>query len=162
MSEGAGEWDWPLLRVRCQREARRLLRDHDDAEDAVQEALARAWRKRHTCRTPEKPLPWVLQITRNEAFRLMHRRRDAPDADFGDTQGDPAVTPSGDDFVAGVDVRRAVSRLAREDRVLLHLRYGVDLKQNSIADLLDTPEGTIKVRLYRARERLRRDLTVEP
>lgn len=162
MARGATEWDWPLLHARCQREARRLLRNADDAEDATQEALARAWRKRHTCRTPATPVPWVLQITRNEAFRLMGRRRDEPDVPAAGYPAESNGDCNTDDVAFRVDVRRAVSRLGPEDRVLLHLRYGEDLKQKGIADLLDTPEGTIKVRLYRARERLRAHLTDEP
>src|SRR5256714_2456768 len=63
-------WQWALARQRCLREARRILRNRDDAEEAVQEAMARAWRKRAACRTPSAPLPWLLQITRNEAMRL--------------------------------------------------------------------------------------------
>lgn len=161
MSTGSKHWDWPLLDARCQREARRLLRDPHDAEDAAQEALARAWRKRHTCRTPAAPVPWVLQITRNEAFRLMGRRREEPDPRTACAE-EPAGEAGADELAARVDVRRAVSRLATEDRVLLHLRYGQDLKQKGIADLLHKPEGTVKIRLHRARERLRADLTDEP
>src|SRR5437868_6030023 len=68
-------WQWELSRQRCLREAWRILRNRDDAEEAVQEALARAWRKRAACRTPWAPLPWLLQITRNEAMRFAARRR---------------------------------------------------------------------------------------
>ena len=109
-------------------------------------------------------MPWLLQITRNEAFRMMGRRRGEPDLEPepGTHASDSTCELGTDELAAKVDVRRAVSRLNREDRVLLHLRYGEDLKQDSIADLLDTPEGTVKVRLYRARERLREHLTDEP
>ena len=41
----------------------------------MQEALARAWRGRRSCRNPEEPLAWCLQITRNEAFRLISRQQ---------------------------------------------------------------------------------------
>ncbi len=163
MATGATQWDWPLLQTRCRREAQRLLRDPHDAEDAAQEALARAWRKRHTCRTPGAPVPWLLQITRNEAFRLLGRRRDEPEPDVAAAYaGESPGAPGSEEVAAKIDVRRAVSRLSSEERVLLYLRYNEDLKQESIANVLDMPEGTIKVRLYRARERLRAQLTDEP
>lgn len=158
----ATQWNWPLLRTRCQREARRLLRNPDDAEEAAQEALTRAWRKRDTCRTPRTPVPWVIQITRNEAFRLMGRRREELSAQPGRDEGESAGAPSAEELVARADLRRAVSRLPTDERVVLYLRYEEDLKQKRIAELLDIPEGTVKVRLYRARERLRVHLTDEP
>ena len=160
MLTGTAQWDWPRLRARCQREADRLLADADDAEDAVQEALTRAWRKRHSCRTPATPLPWLLQITRNEAFRLMDRRRCEPGSgDEASYADDEAGGELGSDQVAvRVDVRRAVSRLPPGDRVLVHLRYAEDLAHRNIAELLDAPEGTIKVRLHRIRLALRSHL----
>src|SRR5216117_2113559 len=65
-----GSWDWPNARARCLRLAQRLLRHPDDAEEAVQEAMIRAWRAREECRVPAARTAWLLQITRREAFRL--------------------------------------------------------------------------------------------
>lgn len=138
-----------------------MLLDPQDAEDAVQEAMARAWRKRHRCRRPEAPLPWLLQITRNEALRLLARRREDPrlvEIELAEPHHD-AGDLSGDRLLVRVDVRRALSRLPAEDRGLAHLRYGEDLAQSRIAAVLDLPEGTVKVRLHRLRNKLRPDLS---
>jgi RNA polymerase sigma-70 factor, ECF subfamily len=155
-------WDWPALRARCQREARRVLGDPHDAEDAVQEALTRAWRKRHNCRTPGTPLPWMLQITRNEALRLRDRRRFEP-ATSEEPHDDaaPAVDPATEQLADRLDIRRALSRLPPQDQVLVRLRYHADLTTHGVAGILDLPEGTVKVRLHRIRERLRTDLTTD-
>ena len=40
----------------------------------MQEALVRAWSGREACRSPEAPLPWVLEITRNETRRVLGRQ----------------------------------------------------------------------------------------
>lgn len=57
-----------------------------------------------------------------------------------------------------IDLRTALATLDERDRTLLLLRYGEDLTQPAIAQLLDMPEGTVKVHLHRARAKLRRAL----
>jgi RNA polymerase sigma-70 factor (ECF subfamily) len=140
--------------MQCEREARRLLRDVHDAEDAVQEAMARAWRRRDRCRSPDTPLPWFLQITRNEALRVMARKPPAEEVRRDGGESDAEL----DRLVLKVDVNRALARLPLRDRTLANLRYGEDLAQTRIAALLEAPEGTIRVQLHRLRKRLRRDL----
>ena len=148
-------WDWGGLRTRCYREAVRVL-PRADAEEAVQEALVRAWLRRDACRSPEAPLPWLLEITRNEARRVLGRR-----ARLGSLAPlHPA--PTEDDALAEAAVRltveQALGTLAERDRRVLHLRYAEDLTQVEVARRMGLPEGTVKVRLHRARGRLRRAL----
>jgi RNA polymerase sigma-70 factor, ECF subfamily len=149
-------WDWAALRSRCLREARRLL-PRSEAEEAVQEALVRAWTRRHACRSPEAPLPWILEITRNESRRLLARgtrRRHA-------AGGEPAACEPQDEDEAitsattRVTVEQALARLVDADQRVLRLRYADDLTQADVARRLGVPEGTVKVRLHRARGRLR-------
>lgn len=157
MRGGSAHWDWLGLRASCESEAHRLLANPQDVEDVVQEAMVRAWRKRRSCRTPAAPLPWVLQITRNEAFRHLRRRSAETGALMPDSEngGQAALEPSSDRAALRVDVRRALAHLPAQDQVLVQLRYGEDMTQNRIAGVLDLPEGTIKVRLHRIRQKLR-------
>lgn len=71
---GGGEWNWDLMRSTATREARRFLRATHDVDEVVQEALVRAWRRRGSCRGDDR-MPWMRQIARNEALRLIDRRR---------------------------------------------------------------------------------------
>ena len=113
----------------------------------------RAWLRRDLCRSPEAPLPWMLEITRNEARRVLGREV---------RRGRAALleaTPHEDDELARTPVRLtvkgALSTLADRDRRVLELRYADDLSQVEVARRLGVPEGTVKVRLHRARRRLR-------
>jgi RNA polymerase sigma-70 factor (ECF subfamily) len=148
-------WDWAGLRTRCVREAGRVL-PRVDAEEAAQEALVRAWLRRGACRHPDAPLPWVLEITRNEARRLLGREARREHLELLE------APPHEDDELAGTAVRLtiedAIRTLADSDRRMLHLRYAEDLTQVEVARRLGVPEGTVKVRLHRARRRLRRVL----
>ena len=156
-------WDWSRARGQCLREARRLLRHREDAEDAVQEALARVWRRRDACRTPDAPLPWILQIARNEAFRLLacRQRRQSHECCEPPAEGPPAEDPRLEEVFGTVAMAQSLAGLRPDERALLWLRYVEDLTQPEVAQVLDLPEGTVKVRLHRIRNRLRNTLKEE-
>ena len=108
----------------------------------------RAWRRRATCR--DAAGPWLRAIARNEALRVAGRRRDeAPLEDV------PELASDATGGVDPRDVRAAVGALDHGDRVLLLLRYWGDLTQPEVAHATSLPEGTVKVRLHRARQQLR-------
>jgi RNA polymerase sigma-70 factor, ECF subfamily len=158
MSQTAGrQWNWSLLRERCAAEALRIVRCPQDAEEVVQEALARAWRSCHSCRTPDAPLPWCLQITRNEALRLLGRQRSRvtqpldSDAEIEDRM----AHCESQQVLVRVDITRALRRLTEHDRQLIKLRYTDDCSHPEIAARLKIPEATARVRLHRAQKRLK-------
>jgi RNA polymerase sigma-70 factor (ECF subfamily) len=148
-------WDWSMIRKRCVIEAMRILRRQQDADEAVQEALARAWRSRASCRTPDAPLPWCLQITRNEAFRVI-RRRQAQACDPLDEIAveDARARREQPRTLIRIDVSRALGTLEPHERHLIALRYMCDYSHAEIAEQFDIPEATARVRLHRARKRL--------
>jgi RNA polymerase sigma-70 factor, ECF subfamily len=150
-------WDWELLRQGCLREARRVLGDPHEAEEAVQEAMARAWRQRHNCRDRQAPAPWLRRIARNEALRLVERR-----AAWRFSELEPEVEPPASDgadlersSLERVSVSQALELLEPEERELVTLRYMLDLGQPEIARRLGMPEATVRVKLHRIRKRLR-------
>ena len=134
--------------------AYRYASNPSEAEDIAQDALLRAWRRRSTLRDGDRRNQWLATIVRNEAFRQHARVRPDPIATIeamraSRTSGSwrrsskPTSTPPS-------------SRLPDKDRQLLYLRYDEDLTQAAIASRLGIPEGTVKVRLHRARDKLRR------
>ena len=138
-----------------------MLRSRAEAEDAVQNAMLRAWRNSASCRTPEAPLPWLLQITRNEALRLI--RQNAAKGVSEEVAEEPAEDdPKVADAPERVDLDRALAGLSHDDRRLLELRYREDLTQPAVAAALGIPEGTVKVRLHRQRSHLRLALEGQP
>jgi RNA polymerase sigma-70 factor, ECF subfamily len=143
-------WDWEALRLAALSEARTVLRD-DRAQDAAQEATLRAWRHARTCRTPERPVPWVRAIARREALRLLTRDRPAEEVGPGaDGIDDPQ-----DDVQRRVDVAKALAGLDGAERMALAARYWLDLTDRQLASHLGIPVGTAKVRLHRTRAKLR-------
>jgi RNA polymerase sigma-70 factor, ECF subfamily len=134
--------------------AYRYARNPSEAEDIAQDALLRAWRRRSTLRDNASRNQWLATIVRNEAFRQRARIRPDPVATVETFEGaeDERVVAT----VERADLHAALKRLDENDRKLLALRYNEDLTQAAIARRLGIPEGTVKVRLHRARNKLRR------
>jgi RNA polymerase sigma-70 factor (ECF subfamily) len=161
---GWDSWDWTALTTSCLREARRLLDSEQDAQEAAQDALLRAWRGRADQRRHGSETCWVRQIARNEALRHLARRARTQDL-YTEAPGEllDAVS-SGQDvsqLAEILDLREAIAELAPRDALLLRLRYEQDLTQPRLARLAGMPEGTVKIRLHRIRGRLRERLTAE-
>lgn len=134
--------------------AHRYANNPSEVEDIAQDALLRAWRRRSTLRDNGRRKEWLATIVRNEAFRQHGRLRPDPIATIELQEGadDERVVET----VEQADIRAALDGLDERDRQLLRLRYNEDLTQAAIARRLGIPEGTVKVRLHRARHRLRR------
>jgi RNA polymerase sigma-70 factor (ECF subfamily) len=145
------DWDWDLVRAQCLREAERILGRTGTAEDAAQEAAVRAWRRRASCLTPERPQPWVATIARNEALRIAGR----PGTDSLDDAGEPVEEFHEDEILEHADMERAMEGLSELDRQVVRGRYWDDLDYRQLGRLLEVPEGTARVRLHRALARLR-------
>jgi RNA polymerase sigma-70 factor (ECF subfamily) len=148
---GAATWDEVWQRaLSC---ARRYARHPDDAEDIAQEALLRAWRHRETLRHSERFAGWLTTIVRNEAARDASRIRPEP-ADATAENGEHEDERMSQ-VVMRADLEVGLRELQRDEQLLLRMRYEEDLTQAAIARSLDLPEGTVKVRLHRARNKLR-------
>jgi RNA polymerase sigma-70 factor (ECF subfamily) len=134
--------------------AYRYASNPSEAEDIAQDALLRAWRRRSTLREADRRNQWLATIVRNEAFRQHARIRPDPTSAIETYEGaeDPQVVAT----VERADLHAALEALNDKDRQLLELRYTEDLTQQAIARRLGIPEGTVKVRLHRARNKLRR------
>ena len=121
------------------------------AEDAVQEALARAWEASERGRHIESPRAWVTQVARN-LLRDRFRRFAAERRARGRLASRIAPPDQGLEGIA--DVQRAVATLPRSQREVAVLRYYLEYEVAEIAAVLRIPEGTVKSTLHRARRSL--------
>jgi RNA polymerase sigma-70 factor (ECF subfamily) len=138
--------------------ARSLTRDAAAAEDALQEAFLAAWRSAASFRGEGSALGWLLAITRHAVYRQYRSRAGEPEhleslAELGEAAGWGADPDPLEALVAQDEVRRALARMALEDRELLLLREVEGLSNEACADLLGIGLPALKSRLHRARLR---------
>ena len=147
-----------LVRARVDRLfaiARRILRDVDRAEDALQDALVIAWRDLPSLRDPGRFDYWLQRVLTNMCIE--HARRDRRRyAKLEVLVVDDHMAP--DELAGVVDrdvVDRAFRRLKAEERAVLVLRYYLGSEPATIAEILGVPGGTVRSRLHHAHRAMR-------
>jgi RNA polymerase sigma factor (sigma-70 family) len=145
--------------------ARYLLRNADDAEDAVQDCYLRALKHFDSYRGPAMK-PWLFAILRNVCRAEFARRSSSPIADIDELPDDATQTPLWHEAQEtpealilrqrdGSAVQKLVSALAEPFRETFVLREIHNLSYREIADIVAAPVGTVMSRLARARAMLR-------
>jgi len=130
-----------------------MLHDREAAEDAVQEAAVRSWRKLSNLRPGTEMRPWFLAIVANQC-RTTVRGRWWSVLRIEPRTGSPAAGFE-DGIVRGADLRAALRRLAPDHREALVLHYYLDLPLHEIAAIAGVPIGTVKSRINRGIAALR-------
>ena len=147
-----------LIRARVDRLfaiARRILRDVDRAEDALQDALVIAWRDLPDLRDPDRFDFWIQRVLSNMCIEHARRdRRRYAKLQVLDVDGHAAP----DELKGVVDrdvVDRAFRRLTPEERAILFLRHYLGYEPSVIAEVLGVPGGTVRSRLHHAHRAMR-------
>jgi len=136
-----------------------ILRDAQAAEDIAQEGFVRAYSQLSRFRSDDPFRPWLLRIVTNLALNELRRRKRGLVLleRFGRLPRQPAASAEAV-TVEGVTQRRvweAINRLDLDDRLILYLRYFLELSEADMARVIDKAPGTVKSRLHRAGRRLR-------
>jgi len=141
----------------------RVLNDHQDTEDIMQEVLMQIWQKAHLYEPAKgKPLTWISTMARNRAIdRIRSKQRRSRLNDEFEQEVKPLQPEFDDDtsdlVISGESDRtlqKAVLDLSPEQREAIQLAYFKGLTQSEIAERLHEPLGTVKARIRRGVQRL--------
>ena len=137
-----------------------ILADAHEAEDATQDAMARAWKARRSLRRVESFEAWIDRIVVNSCRERVRRRRSIREISLP-LDAEPEAIDGFGALLARDSVGRALAALSVDQRTVVVLRYWRDLSLDQIAERLGWPLGTVKSRLHYGlaalRERLERD-----
>jgi RNA polymerase sigma-70 factor (ECF subfamily) len=129
------------------------------ADEAVEAAWSKAWRKLGSVRDPERLRAWLVSIAVNEARQLVRSRArramveitvDRPDEMTGDDSAGSAIRR--------IDLRRALERLEPDDRALLAMRYVAGFDATELAYATGRTASGTRARLARLLGRLEKEL----
>jgi RNA polymerase sigma-70 factor, ECF subfamily len=141
----------------------RVLNDHQDTEDIMQEVLVQIWQKAHLYEPGKgKPLTWITTMARNRAIDRIRSKQRRSKLNDGFEQESKVAQPefiddTSDLVISGEQdrvVQKAVLDLTPDQREAIQLAYFGGLTQSEIAERLHEPLGTVKARIRRGVQRL--------
>ncbi|MBL8879154.1 MAG: sigma-70 family RNA polymerase sigma factor [Phycisphaerales bacterium] len=150
--------------------ALRITGRHEDALDAVQDSFIKAFENLATFQRDAGFRTWLVRIASNRSLDLLRARkvRLAVSIDRDDESGPHPVEPTADDPAPGSNLerdetlarmRRAITALPEEHRVVFTLFADAEMSYGEIAAALEIPIGTVMSRLFHARKKLAAVLT---
>ena len=138
-----------LYRICCMQ-----LHDPSDREDAIQEAIFKAWKKRASLREPRYFDTWFIRILINECHNIQKRsKRSLPLENAGERAGS-----SGFEWR---DLQHCLASLDEKLRVCVLLHYIEGYSVREVSGMLGISETAVKARLMRGRKRLKQLLSEE-
>ena len=142
----------------------RITRDADLAADAVQEALLKAWNRRHEFRGDAALDSWIHRIALNAAIDMTRRRKTRAEDELAedDHEAAPTSAPESDYSLQalGKDLSVAMQRLSAMERQVFLLKHVEGWRLDEIAESTQCTLAAVKHALFRAVKKLRVDLHV--
>jgi len=146
----------------------RMLSNHEDAEEALAEVFVKVWRGAAFFKGDAKFTTWLFRIASNTARDFLRSRKARAEVSIedvivneaevversGSELGDPARSAM--EAETRAQILRAMKDLSEEDRLLISLYHFQECDYDEIAKITGTPPNNLKVKLFRARQRLRK------
>lgn len=133
---------------------RRMVIDHDDADDLVQEVFIKVWKNLDGFRQDAQLYSWIYRIASNECLQFLEKKKKRNQTsinDFGETLADNLYSS---DFLNGDQIQRklyeAMETLPAKQKLIFQLKYFEELKYEEISATLGTSVGALKASFHLA------------
>lgn len=133
---------------------RRMVQDHDDASDILQNTFLKAWQSIEQFRGDARLSTWLYKIAINESLTHLARERKRLSVSLDDEEGRMADLIEADEWTDGEaiskELRKAVATLPEKQRLVFNMKYFDDMKYEQISEILGTSVGALKASYHLA------------
>lgn len=132
---------------------RRLVLDHDDANDVLQNTFMKAWMNIDSFRGDAKLSTWLYKIAINESITLINKRRTSENVSLSDDNAAVRNLESDryfDGDEAMLKLQQAIASLPEKQRLVFTMRYYDELRYEDISEILGTSVGALKASYHHA------------
>ncbi len=145
---------------------RRLLISHEDADDALQNTLIKAWTNLDNFRAESGLYTWLFRIATNESITLINsRKRQYSGPESFDYESQLTNSLEADEWFDGDETQRklqqAILTLPEKQRIVFNLKYFEEMKYEEMAGVLNTSVGALKASYHHAVKKIEKYITEE-
>jgi RNA polymerase sigma-70 factor (ECF subfamily) len=150
-------------KVRLYWHIRKILIDHDDSDDILQETFLKAWRGLETFREESTLFTWLYRIATNESLTFLRRKRRHNIFSLNRIENSLAESLEADTYFNGdalqKKLQRAILALPEKQRLVFNMKYYDELKYEEMADILETSIGSLKASFHHAVKKIEKYLS---
>ena len=145
-------------RLKMYKTAISILKDEDDANDAIQEALYSAYKNYYSLREKSYFTTWIIKILINKCYNIINKNKKIAYIDDTIIQN---TESSEDNYEIENSLEWVLNQIDKDLKEIVVLYYYDDFSVADIANILEIPQGTVKSRLSRAREQIKEIINKE-
>lgn len=133
---------------------RRMVIDHDDTDDLVQDVFIKVWNNLSTFRKDSQLFTWLYRIATNESISFLNRKKLRNSISLNDNSESMdlletlAESPYFDGDKAQMKLQKALLSLPEKQRLVFNMKYFDDLKYEEISEILGTSVGALKASFH--------------
>jgi RNA polymerase sigma-70 factor (ECF subfamily) len=144
---------------------RKLLIDHEDTDDVLQETFVKAWKGLKGFREDSSLFTWLYRIATNEALSFLRRKKRKFMIPIVDVEHKLERQLESDEFFNGDQIQKklqkAILSLPEKQRIVFNLRYFEEMKYENMAEILNTSVGSLKASYHHAMKKVEKIILSE-
>lgn len=131
---------------------RRLVIDHDDADDLVQDVFIKVWKNLEKFRSDSQLYTWIYRIATNESITFLNKKKQRNNIPLDEVSGELNETLVASDYFNGdkiqMKLQKAMLTLPEKQRLIFNMKYFDELKYEEISEITGTSIGALKASFH--------------
>jgi RNA polymerase sigma factor (sigma-70 family) len=131
---------------------RRLVIDHDDTDDLVQDVFIKVWKNLENFRSDSQLYTWIYRIATNESITFLNKQKQRNNTPLDEVSGELEETLVASSYFDGdkvqMKLQKALLTLPEKQRLIFNMKYFDDLKYEEIASITGTSVGALKASFH--------------
>jgi len=133
---------------------RKMVIDHDDADDLVQEIFFKVWKNLKSFREDAQLYTWIYRIATNECLNFLRKKKNKFFLPIHDVQNELAEKLDSSHYIDGEEIQlilqKALLKLPDKQRLVFNMKYFDEMKYEEISEITGTSVGSLKANYHHA------------